>query len=739
MVFTNKDRGRAPGIESLPRYIYTLVLLGLVLVGLFLALMYQQWRAVNRQEQILSLYHLPGISILYQLQHELDRFRFDNLQSSQMPPGLAEFPMPGDEAPSSPNPKLISLLMNQLRQLRRQLDWPESDSAFRQLEQQVQLLLSRKALPYALSTPAQLTQAKIAVQRLRHLHDQAVRALTNDLAETYAQLFWRLFIPGLLMLLVWGGLMFKTFAIVRKAIAEQKSTERRIKEHEALLQNILDTIPVRVFWKDKDSRYLGCNALFAQDAGLDSPEEMVGRFDTQMAWAQQAGLYRQDDIRVMQTQQPKLAYEEPLTARDGSLRTLETSKVPLYNQAGEVIGVLGVYTDITERKLQEEALHRSQKMEAVGQLAGGIAHDFNNQLNVVLGYLDFLKDHLHQDAAAKLWIEKIQQSSEKCIQLTRRLLDFARGGTGELEKVNLNELISGLFELLQRSLTPKINLRLQLADSLWPVHINKSRAEDALLNIVLNARDVMPDGGRLFIETYNRTFTSAAVEIPPQLSAGDYVVVSIRDTGVGMSEEIRRKIFTPFFTTKEAGKGSGLGLAMVYGFIQQCGGDIQVISQPGSGTEFRLYFPRSDSALDRQTSVSISKKSNQSIPEGRGTILVVDDEPELLTLAVMHLRSLGYQTLEANNGVQALAILKTSTEIDLLFSDIVMPGGINGIQLAQHAVRLRPGIKILLTSGHAGNAVDLNSMVYIDAKLLPKPYTKRQLGQNLSSLLSGRQ
>ncbi|HHJ40512.1 MAG: hypothetical protein AXA67_10445 [Methylothermaceae bacteria B42] len=733
-----KSRSSPPGIESLPRYIYTLVFLGLALVGLFLALMYQQWRAVNQQEKILSLYHLPSISVLYQLQHELDSFRFIYLQASQILPGLTELPISSTGVTSHPNTKMIGLLLDKIRELRQQFEWPQSDPAFFQLEQRLRPLLDQQAASHSPALLEQLTQAHLAAEQLRHMHDHTVHTLTRELDQTYAQLFWRLFFVGLLMLLLWGGFMVKTFAVVRKAIAQQKSTEGKIKEHEALLQNILDTIPVRVFWKDKDSKYLGCNALFAKDAGLDSPEEMVGKLDSQMAWAPQAELYRQDDIRVMETQKPKLAYEEPLTARDGSLRTLETSKVPLYNQAGEVIGVLGVYTDITQRKLQEEALHRSQKMEAVGQLAGGIAHDFNNQLNVVLGYLDFLNEYLQQDTTARPWLTKIEQSTEKCIQLTRRLLDFARGGSGELEKVDLNALIFDLSELLQRSLTPNIDFQLQLAEALWPVHIDKSRAEDALLNIVLNARDAMPDGGRLIIETYNYTLLPASEEMHPQLSAGDYVVISIRDTGIGMSEEVRRKIFTPFFTTKEMGKGSGLGLTMVYGFIRQCGGDIQVISQPGNGAEFRLYFPRAEQIAEPETCLSSKVDSNQTVPAGTGTILVVDDEPELLTLAVTHLQSLGYQTLEANNGVQALTMLKTHAEIDLLFSDIVMPGGINGLQLAQQAAQLRPEIKILLTSGHAGNTMSLNKIKYIDAKLLPKPYTKLELGLNIAALLKGK-
>ncbi len=733
-----KTRKHPPGIESLPRYIYTLVFLGLALVGLFLALMYQQWRAVNQQEKILSLYHLPSISVLYQLQHELDSFRFIYLQASQILPGLTELPISSTGVASHLNTKMIGLLLDKVRELRQQFEWPQSDPAFFQLEQRLRPLLNQQAASYSPALLEQLTQAHLAAEQLRHLHDHAVHMLTRELDQTYAQLFWRLFFVGLLMLLLWGGFMVKTFAVVRKAIGQQKSTEGKIKEHEALLQNILDTIPVRVFWKDKDSKYLGCNALFAKDAGLDSPEEMVGKLDSQMAWAPQAELYRQDDIRVMETQKPKLAYEEPLTARDGSLRTLETSKVPLYNQAGEVIGVLGVYTDITQRKLQEEALHRSQKMEAVGQLAGGIAHDFNNQLNVVLGYLDFLNEYLQQDTTARPWLTKIEQSTEKCIQLTRRLLDFARGGSGELEKVDLNALIFDLSELLQRSLTPNIDFQLQLAEALWLVHIDKSRAEDALLNIVLNARDAMPDGGRLIIETYNYTLLPASEEMHPQLSEGDYVVISIRDTGIGMSEEVRRKIFTPFFTTKEMGKGSGLGLTMVYGFIRQCGGDIQVISQPGNGAEFRLYFPRAEQIAEPETCLSSKVDSNQTVPAGTGTILVVDDEPELLTLAVTHLQSLGYQTLEANNGVQALTKLKSHSEIDLLFSDIVMPGGVNGLQLAQQAVQLCPEIKILLTSGHAGNTVSLSKIKSIDAKLLPKPYTKLELGLNIAALLKGK-
>ncbi|HFD87989.1 MAG TPA: response regulator, partial [Gammaproteobacteria bacterium] len=380
----------------------------------------------------------------------------------------------------------------------------------------------------------------------------------------------------------------------------------------------------------------------------------------------------------------------------------------------------------------EEVIRRSQKMEAVGQLAGGIAHDFNNQLNVIVGYLDFLKDYLQGDHVARPWVDKALQSTERCVHLTRRLLDFARCGSEDVERVNLNTLVVGLSELIQRTLTPEIELKLQLEESLWPVQINPSMAEDALLNLVLNARDAMTAGGRLIVETSNVALGSTNADIYPQLVPGDYVVLSISDTGMGMSEEIRQQIFTPFFTTKAVGKGTGLGLAMVYSFIQQCDGDIHVYSEPGHGTTFRLYFPRMEGTGSKR---SFPEGEFVPLPDGSGTILVVDDEPDLLKLAIGYLQSLGYQTLEAGNAAQALEVLRNHAEIELLFTDVVMPGGVDGYQLAQKAVAIRPDIKILLTSGHAGKVLTTDSLVQFSTKLLLKPYTKLQLAKRIAAAL----
>lgn len=515
-------------------------------------------------------------------------------------------------------------------------------------------------------------------------------------------------------------------------ITERKQTEEALRESQRMLQLVLDSIPVRVFWKDRDCVYLGCNQHFASDAGLESPGQIIGKTDFELGWRKQAERYRSDDRQVMQSGEPKLNYEEPQSRPDTPPLWLQTSKIPLRDLDGNIFGVMGVYEDITERKQAEEALRRSQKMDAIGQLSGGIAHDFNNQLSVIIGYLDFLKDHFPEYAEPHQWVDTASKATLRCMDLTRQLLAISRRQSREKIVVDLNSSLQDLENMIARSVTPEVKLEYSIASDLWMTEIDPGEFQDAILNLVINARDAMPNGGKLMIETANKTLGADYVALNPGVESGDYIQLMLSDTGTGMDRETQEHIFEPFFTTKPEGKGTGLGLAMVYGFAKRYGGHIKVYSEPGTGTTIRLYLPRTDTS---EAAAAVSQADRIDLPTGDETVLVVDDEADLLQLAEQYLGRLGYRTRLAENAAQALDILAKEDGVDLLFSDVVMPGGMNGYELAQQATQLRPGIRILLTSGFTSKTMAHNGLARFSAHLLNKPYRISSLAQRIRLVL----
>jgi len=341
--------------------------------------------------------------------------------------------------------------------------------------------------------------------------------------------------------------------------------------------------------------------------------------------------------------------------------------------------------DITDRLQTEEALRRSQKMEAIGQLSGGIAHDFNNQLGVVIGYLDILKKHTPiEQEKPNQWLDNAIKASQRCTDLTRQLLAFSRTRTQEKAAVCLNDTLNELDGMFTRSLTPEVELQYCLDDKLWLTEINPGEFQDAILNLVINARDAMPNGGKLRLETNNKHLDANYIETNPGLKVGDYVELTVSDTGTGMDKSTMDHVFEPFFTTKLAGKGTGLGLAMVYGFFRRYGGYVKIDSKPGAGTTIRLYLPRSKAV--ESTSIKNDMQATE-LPTGNEHILIVDDESSLLELADKYLSDQGYHTYRAENAAQALDILMNNKEIDLLFTDVIMPGEMNGYELAKHATQ----------------------------------------------------
>jgi signal transduction histidine kinase len=379
-----------------------------------------------------------------------------------------------------------------------------------------------------------------------------------------------------------------------------------------------------------------------------------------------------------------------------------------------------------------EQLRQSQKMEAVGQLTSGVAHDFNNLLTVILGNTRIMKKKLFHSFDADDFsrkIDAIEVSARKGADLVRTMMIFTRQRRQAREVVDMNELIEGIDELIRRPLGKIIEITTIYAADLWPVEIDRGQFENALINLAINARDAMPDGGHLTIETANIVIDEEYTIVHPDMTPGLYAVVTVSDTGTGMSPEVAKRIFEPFYTTKPAGEGTGLGLSMVYGMVQQSGGYIHVYSEEGHGTVFRIYMPRHhDSAED-------SVDSQKSLPTGTETILIVEDDERLRFMAVNMLERLGYKTIAAENGRIALEILKREHEnIALVFSDLLMPAVISGLDLVKYIQEYYPGIKILFTSGYSEKTIP-NYHLISGFELIGKPYRKDILAFKIRELL----
>ena len=390
--------------------------------------------------------------------------------------------------------------------------------------------------------------------------------------------------------------------------------------------------------------------------------------------------------------------------------------------------------DVSQRKRAELCLRRSQKMDAIGQLTGGIAHDFNNILGIILGNVDLLERQISHDEKLQKRIDGIKHSAQRAADLTRQLLGFSRRETESVSVTNINVLINNMQSLISRSLTPQIDVTYQYFDGLWNTAIDAGDFEDALLNLILNARDAMSGRGRITIETSNKELDKEYCQYSEGVTPGSYVELVISDDGEGIPHALQDRIFEPFFTTKEQGKGTGLGLAMVFGFVQRSKGSIRIYSEQGIGTTFRLFLP----AVNEHVSThEQGEESDDALPRGTETLLVVDDEEGLLEVACESLRSLGYTVIMANHSQQALEFLETRSDIDLLFSDVVMPG-MNGYELAELAMKKHPSLKVLLTSGYTEKAVARNTRFLFEDKLLSKPYTRTLLARSIRETLDGK-
>ncbi|HEY1188269.1 MAG TPA: ATP-binding protein [Gemmata sp.] len=491
--------------------------------------------------------------------------------------------------------------------------------------------------------------------------------------------------------------------VVASDATDRRKAEGELRERDDLLQNVLASVPCAVFWKDRASIYIGCNDQAARDHGRTVPGEVIGQTDYDLAREPgEAEGVRASDRQVIESAQPLLDVEEVRTLADGTRAIFLTNRVPLRDSAGRVIGVVGVSQNVTGRKRLEDELRHAQKMEAIGRLAGGVAHDFNNLLTIVTGSVHLIRALPPGDPKIGGYVDEIQAAVDRATGLTRQLLAFSRKQPSRPEVLDLNAVVSELAGLLARLIGNRVAVRTELAPAPVQVRADRGHLEQVLMNLAVNARDAMPEGGTLRITT----------------SASDQLArLTVADTGVGMPDHVKAKIFEPFFTTKEVGKGTGLGLATVHGIVEQAGGGIEVASTLGVGTTFHIRLP----ACSTPTPPPVATPGPAAPFAARlgRSVLLVEDEERVRKLVHTTLEGWGYAVTEADRAETALALLATGREIDLLVTDLVMPG-MDGRELATRVRSLRPEVAVVFVSGFVPDLRRAEG--FSDGVFLPKPF-----------------
>jgi PAS domain S-box-containing protein len=522
------------------------------------------------------------------------------------------------------------------------------------------------------------------------------------------------------------------YATGRDVTAERQTMDA-LRAAEARIRSVFETTYQFQGFLTPEGKLLDANP--ASLAAIGKPlGEVQGQFFWETPWfAETPGMPQlvKDDVTVAASGQT-VRREIIVNLPDGE-RCFDLSMRPVIDNWGRIIGIVPEAMELTEQRRTEEALHQAQKMEAVGQLTGGIAHDFNNMLAVVMGSLELLNRRLGaDDPRARRYVSAAMDGAKRATTLTQRLLAFSRQQPLKPEPLDCNKLVSGMSDLLHHSIGADVRLEVVLAGSLWRIHADPNQLENVIVNLAVNARDAMPGGGRLTIETQNAYLDDRYAATHPGVAPGQYVLIAVSDTGSGMPPEVAAKAFDPFFTTKEVGKGTGLGLSQVYGFVKQSGGHVKIYSEPGQGTSVKTYLPRYN-APDVEAAVS-ETVSEVPLGDSQELMLVVEDEPGVRLFTVEMLSELGYRVLEADGAAAALRLIQAHPDIALMFTDLIMPD-VNGRQLATQARRVRPDLKILFTTGYTRNAVVHNGVLDQGVELITKPFTIEDLAAKIRYML----
>ena len=521
---------------------------------------------------------------------------------------------------------------------------------------------------------------------------------------------------------------------LNQAVAEAKRAESEREAMGALTSAIFNNVPdyLIVLNIEDEDRFVvaDINPAFAKALGVSS-DRVRGRAIDDLLPPEIAA-------RLTKHYQRVKAGGRPVTSRDdlarlpGGPRIWESILAPVQNTEGVTHRLIGSIRDITDRVRADERLRDSQRMEAIGQLTGGVAHDFNNLLQVIRGNLELLQRSVAGDERGQQRLKSALYGAERAAQLTRQLLAFARRQPLAPKVVNLSRLVGDMADLLRRTLGEAIEVETVVAGGLWNTVADPAQVESAILNLALNARDAMPGGGRLTVEINNASLDDAYARTVRDVTPGQYVMIAVTDTGEGMPEDVRARVFEPFFTTKGDGKGTGLGLSMVYGFVKQSNGHIQIYSELAQGTTVKIYLPRSRQA--EQTTLLMLDTPQP--PEAGRTILVVEDEEAVREAAMAMIEELGYHRLEAADAEQALAVLERGERVDLVFTDVVMPGPLRTRDFAHRMRELRPGMPVLFTSGYTDNAIIHQGRLDEGVHLISKPYAKADLARRIAALLA---
>ena len=519
------------------------------------------------------------------------------------------------------------------------------------------------------------------------------------------------------------------FLAVQEDITERKQADHTLRESERRLRTLFETVNLIVLGLDANGAVEYVNPFFLNLTGYRS-DEVFGKDWFRLLPERQQPTMRDLFQELLEHGKFSPHYESPIVTKGGEERMIAWNNTVLQDASGRPTGTLSIGEDVTERSRLEAQLRQAQKMEAIGRLAGGVAHDFNNVLTAVFGYVDLLREDLPAGSAAQGDLAEVRKAAERAAGLTRQLLAFSRRQVLEAVVLNLNDLVEELGKMLGRVIGEDVELRLTLGKDIGNVRADPGQLHQVIMNLVVNARDAMPKGGTLILETANAELAAQYTELHHPVAPGSYVMLAVSDTGAGMTPEVKARIFEPFFTTKERGKGTGLGLSTVYGIVKQSGGYVWAYSEPGRGTTFKIYLPRVDAPAQ-----GLQRAPEPSSVAGTETVLIAEDDTILLPLVRGLLEKLGYRVLEAANAAEALeGARRHRGPIHLLVADVVMPGA-SGRDLARELNETRPETKVLYVSGYTDDAIVHHGMLEEGLNFLQKPFTPGALARKVREVL----